>query len=72
MAALPVRCFTCGKILLGDKYFDMISEEGANKDFVLDSLGYRRMCCRRMFLGHSRSLEKNILLYTSSKSGKKK
>jgi DNA-directed RNA polymerase subunit N len=62
---LPVRCFTCGKVI-ADKweYFKKECEKGENikgeekhfnKDYkkdVLDKLELERYCCRRMFLGH--------------------
>ena len=48
---IPVRCFTCGTPVAqhGDEYQRRIAnKEDAKK--VLDSLGYERYCCRRMFL----------------------
>jgi len=61
---IPIRCFTCGKII-GDAYkeyqkrFDEYKkalEQGEKpkespKD-ILDSLGIDRYCCRRMILTH--------------------
>jgi len=50
---IPVRCFTCGK-LVGDKWEQFASrvEAGEAPDAVLDSLGLRRPCCRRMLITH--------------------
>ena len=72
---IPVRCFTCGKVL-GDKhnyYKQKVNEEKLkrgepaedtilnlqSKDVqktiegrVLDELGLKRYCCRRVMLGH--------------------
>jgi DNA-directed RNA polymerase subunit N len=47
----PVRCITCGK-LLGDKYdeFEQRVKKGESPASVLDGLGVRRYCCRRMLL----------------------
>ena len=47
----PVRCFTCGK-LLGDKYaeFEKRTTKGEDPKRVLDDLGVKRYCCRRMLL----------------------
>jgi len=47
----PVRCITCGK-LLGDKYdeFEQRVKKGESPASVLDELGVRRYCCRRMLL----------------------
>jgi len=61
---IPVRCFTCGKII-GDIYNDYKKrydvykkslDEGEKpketpKD-ILDDLGVDRYCCRRMILTH--------------------
>jgi len=47
----PVRCITCGK-LLGDKYdeFEQRVKKGESPASVLDELGVKRYCCRRMLL----------------------
>jgi DNA-directed RNA polymerase subunit N len=48
---LPIRCFTCGK-LVGDKYNDFETRVKAGEDpgKVLDDLGLKRYCCRRMLI----------------------
>ncbi len=48
---VPVRCFTCGNVI-ADKYEDFKKRirEGEDPKAVLDSLGYKRYCCRRMLL----------------------
>lgn len=48
---IPVRCFTCGA-LVGDKYLEYMKRVKAGEDRgeVLDSMGVKRYCCRRMFL----------------------
>ena len=66
---IPVRCFTCGKIL-GDKwnYYKNELEKNKTQDSiinvnaktvqktpegkVLDKLGLKRYCCRRVMLSH--------------------
>ena len=62
---IPVRCFTCNKVL-ADKweFFKKESEKieetkeedkHFNKTYkkeILDKLGLERYCCRRVFLGH--------------------
>lgn len=47
----PIRCFTCGK-QLGDKYeeFERRVAQGEDPEQVLDDLGVKRYCCRRMLL----------------------
>ena len=61
---IPVRCFTCGKII-GDVYKDYkkryldykkaIDAGEKPKEMpkdILDDLGVERYCCRRMILTH--------------------
>jgi DNA-directed RNA polymerase subunit N len=61
---IPVRCFTCGKII-SDVYLDYKKryeeyKRSINKgekpeetpQQILDSLGIDRYCCRRMILTH--------------------
>ena len=61
---VPVRCFTCGK-LIADKYDDyqnkMKAGEEANK--VLDELGIERYCCRRMLLTTVETIQQVIPFY---------
>lgn len=55
---IPVRCFTCGKVIghLWEKYKKGI-EEGKNPKDVLDNLGVTRYCCRMIFLTHIDNLK---------------
>ncbi|OXU24260.1 hypothetical protein TSAR_006741 [Trichomalopsis sarcophagae] len=56
---IPVRCFTCGKVI-GNKweaYLGLLQAEYTEGD-ALDSLGLKRYCCRRMLLGHVDLIEK--------------
>lgn len=51
---IPVRCFTCGKVV-GNKwnaYLDLLEREGVDARQALDELGLKRYCCRRMILTH--------------------
>lgn len=50
---IPVRCFTCGKVVSGvwADYKRRVQIEDASK--VLDDLGIDRYCCRRMLLTHA-------------------
>jgi len=50
---IPVRCFTCGKVV-ADKWetFNNKVKAGKNPQKVLDELGLKRYCCRRMLLSH--------------------
>ena len=49
---IPVRCFTCGKVVssVWDEYKKRKKTEDPGK--VLDDLGIERYCCRRMLLTH--------------------
>lgn len=50
---IPVRCFTCGK-LIGDVWEEFAArvKAGEKASEVLDSLEINRYCCRRMLLSH--------------------
>jgi DNA-directed RNA polymerase subunit N len=57
----PVRCFTCGS-LIGEKY-DIFTERvkaGGDPDEVLDSMGVKRFCCRRMLLSNVDIIDKTL------------
>ena len=64
---IPVRCFTCGK-LIGDKWeeFAQRVKEGADAGKVLDSLGVRRYCCRRMLLSHVDIIDQVLKFYVEA------
>ncbi len=58
---IPVRCFTCGKVISNawDPYKKRVEErkrESKTSDIkvgdILDDLGIERYCCRRMLLTH--------------------
>lgn len=50
---IPVRCFTCGK-LVGNLWEDFRKRtaKGEDPEKVLDDLGLKRYCCRRMLISH--------------------
>ncbi|MCQ2069826.1 MAG: DNA-directed RNA polymerase subunit N [archaeon] len=53
---IPVRCFTCGKVV-GSAYPEYakrikMSGEEASKQ-ILDDMGFERYCCRRMIVAHA-------------------
>jgi len=54
---IPVRCYTCGKVIseVWDEYKERIKRESPAK--VMDDLGIRRYCCRRMFLSHEELID---------------
>jgi len=61
---IPVRCFNCG-FLIGDKWedFSMRVKEGEDPGKVLDSLGVKRYCCRRMLLSHVEVIDEILKFY---------
>jgi DNA-directed RNA polymerase subunit N len=50
---VPICCFTCGS-LIADKWeeFARRVKDGENAGKVLDTLGLKRYCCRRMLLSN--------------------
>jgi len=60
---VPVRCFTCGKVL-ADKYgeFKKRVEAGEDPEKVLDELGVERYCCRRTLLSHVELIDQ-VMVY---------
>ena len=61
---IPVRCFTCGKVISGvyEEYKNRYAEYKISIDSdekpketpkeILDDLGLDRYCCRRMIISH--------------------
>ena len=49
----PVRCFTCGKVIghLWEEFKSRV-DRGEDPGKVLDELGIKKQCCRRMFISH--------------------
>ena len=60
---LPVRCFTCGKVVGGlyETYVKRV-QMGENPKDVLDDLGLTRYCCRRMIVAHADLVDEVIPL----------
>lgn len=50
---VPVRCFSCGKAVAEyyEKYKER-TEKGEDPEKVLDDLGLKKYCCRRMIYSH--------------------
>ncbi len=50
---VPIRCFTCGTPLghLWEKFKERVLA-GEDPGKVLDELGVKRYCCRRVLLAH--------------------
>jgi len=61
---VPIRCFTCGS-LVADKFEDYHTKvkSGEEPAKVLDSLGIKRYCCRRMLLTSVETIQQIIPFY---------
>lgn len=51
---VPVRCFTCGKVVgeHWEEFKKRTEEQNEPSEAVLDDLGIERPCCRRMLVSH--------------------
>ena len=48
---IPIRCFTCGKVVASIyEDFKKRIDNGEDPKKVMDSLGLKRYCCRRMLV----------------------
>jgi len=61
---VPVRCFTCGN-LVSDKFEEYQNKEKSGEEpaKVLDSLGIKRYCCRRMLLTTVETIQQVLPFY---------
>jgi DNA-directed RNA polymerase subunit N len=61
---IPVRCFTCGN-LVADRFEDYQNKIRTGEDpaKVLDALGIKRYCCRRMLLTTVETIQQVIPFY---------
>lgn len=55
---IPVRCFTCGKVV-GSAFPTFLerTRQGEDPRGVLDAIGLKRYCCRRMILSHAELID---------------
>ena len=62
---IPVRCFTCGKVIgnMWERYQKLCETMDQGK--ALDELGLIRFCCRRMLLTHVEIID-TVILYSNS------
>ena len=55
---VPIRCFSCGKPLAGlYSEFEERTQKGEQAGKVLDDLGVKRYCCRKVILTHANLLD---------------
>ena len=57
----PVRCFTCGAPIghLWEEFKKRV-EAGEDPGKVLDDLGVKRYCCRRMLVSHVQLIDELV------------
>ena len=56
---VPVRCFSCGKVI-GDEWEEFqerVEEDEEDAGEVLDDLGLEKYCCRTVFLTNVDTIE---------------
>lgn len=60
---IPVRCFTCGKVIghLWNDFYHAIGKDHADTQKIFKDLGIERYCCRRMMMSHV-----NLINYLSA------
>lgn len=66
---IPVRCFTCGKVI-GNKYesyFRLMEANDSRASDAMNELGLKRYCCRRMIFTHVDLIEKLLAYHTFQK-----
>ncbi|MCL5430573.1 MAG: DNA-directed RNA polymerase subunit N [Candidatus Marsarchaeota archaeon] len=61
---MPVRCFTCGAVLADkwEEYEKRTVKEKEDPAKVLDDLGVKRYCCRRMFISNVELIDEFITI----------
>ncbi|MDE1857217.1 MAG: DNA-directed RNA polymerase subunit N [Candidatus Micrarchaeota archaeon] len=61
---MPVRCFTCGAVLAHrwQEYDRRVNAEKENPAKVLDDMGIKRYCCRRMFISNVELIDEFITI----------
>jgi DNA-directed RNA polymerase subunit N len=61
---MPIRCFTCGAVI-ADKWEEFDKRTNREKEDagkVLDEMGVKRYCCRRMFISNVELIDEFITL----------
>ena len=65
---MPVRCFSCGAVVADkwEEYDTRVNKEHEDPGKVLDSLGVKRYCCRRMFVGNIELIDEFLTMGNKS------
>ncbi len=59
---IPVRCFSCGQVIADkwEEYDEHVNKKHEDPGKVLDELGVKRYCCRRMLISHADLIDEVI------------
>jgi DNA-directed RNA polymerase subunit N (RpoN/RPB10) len=51
---IPIRCFSCGQVVAHnyEEFIKEIKEKNLKPTDVLDNLGVKKYCCRRMYVSN--------------------
>lgn len=51
---IPIRCFSCGQVVAHnyEEYIKKIAEKKKTSKEILDELGVKKYCCRRMYVSN--------------------
>jgi DNA-directed RNA polymerase subunit N len=60
---MPVRCFTCGQVVADkwEEYSKRVHQDKEDAGKVLDDLGVKRYCCRRMFVSNVELIDEFVM-----------
>lgn len=64
MSIIPVRCYTCGKVLATTRIYGKYqeyTENGMSTCDALNKIGLTRYCCRRILLCHVNTIETTLM-----------
>lgn len=58
---IPIRCYTCNKVIghLYESYKQQL-EKNVEANEIFSKIGFKRYCCKRMFLTHVDLIDKII------------
>jgi DNA-directed RNA polymerase subunit N (RpoN/RPB10) len=57
----PIRCYTCNSVIAHKHgQYDQMIQNHTHPKTALSSLEIRKMCCRRMFLGHTNLINEQM------------
>lgn len=65
---IPIRCFTCGAVVADRlENFAAAVRRGEDPGKVLDDLGIKRYCCRRMLLANVDVVDEVLRFYARAR-----